>query len=278
MKMIMPNAFADVQSISKLLSWQDFYKNNLSIENIWYDISWFPFIKYSFDCQSGRTINNKLKKIAESGKIIYPNPSILFYTFYITPSTDLRVVILGQDPYPKYDSIIVHNDNLSKELIDIPQAMGMSFSVPSGMVLPSSLINIYKNLVKYGHMKKIPHECNLWLWANQGCLFLNSSLTVEKNSKESHMSLWSPITDRLIESISTYTKDVVFILWGAHALEKKKLIDIDRHFIIASSHPSGLSANKGLKGYPAFFDQDHFGIANNYLIKSGKKSILWALP
>ncbi len=155
--------------------------------------------------------------------------------------------------------------------------MGLSFSVPIDFEIPSSLVNIYSNLVKYNHIKEKPKSGNLENWAKQGCLLLNSSLTVLDGSdnKNCHKSIWKWFTDSIIKYISNNKEHVVFVLWGSEALEKLNLIDLDKHDAVISSHPSGLSANKKLKTYSAFNDVDHFGTINNMLEKWNMKTINW---
>ena len=157
--------------------------------------------------------------------------------------------------------------------------MGLSFSVPYGIKIPSSLQNIYKNLIKYKHINKMPKHGNLISWAYQGCLLLNASLTVVhgKENKNCHAQNWRSFSNKLIRYISNECKNVVFILWGAFALKKARFIDEDKHKIIISSHPSGLSYNKPLRTHQPFCNQDHFGIANKYLVENGRKPIIWRL-
>lgn len=182
-------------------------------------------------------------------KTIYPPKEQVFRVFNL-PLTDIKVVILGQDPY--------HNPN---------QACGLSFSVNDGVPLPKSLINIYKEL--NDDLGIEPSKSgNLESWFNQGVFLLNAVLTVEKNSPASHSKLgWQDFTDYIIETISKENNNVVFILWGAYARSKKKLIDESRHKIIESAHPSPLSAYRG------FFGSKVFSKTNSYLKEVGKEPI-----
>ena len=201
------------------------------------------------------------------GKIkIYPYPNLLFNAFILTPLSNVKVVILGQDPYHCNE---IHHDKI------IPQAMGLSFSVPKGMKIPSSLQNIYKNLLKYKHIEIKPNHGNLSFWAYQGCLMLNTSLTVQHSYPNSHSKYWLPFTDKIIKYISNKLNNIVFVLWGNPALNKLNLIDQNKHKIIISSHPSGLSYNKKLKNYDSFENTDHFGEINKYLKEKNKKQIIW---
>lgn len=251
-------------------SWRQFYKTNGSLLKCYYHQSWLIMFTKLLNNERFKKIEEKLKSIIENDKTvkIYPLPEYVFSAFQITPATNLKVVFIGQDPYfnSEYDK------NLDK---DVPQAHGLSFSVPKDMTIPSSLSNIYKNLIKFGHFKDKPNDGNLWFWASQGCLMLNTALTVQGSAAGSHMALWEWLTDYVIEYISQYMKNIVFVLWGAHAFKKISLIDLDKHYTIVSSHPSGLSVNKPFRNYPAFAEYDHFGKINEILKKNGQSTIIW---
>lgn len=252
---------------SKEEKWYDFFKNN-SLHDIPYDPSWTILFAQLKSNPLFAKLNDSLKNaVMRDSKIkIYPHPSYTFKAFSITSAHDINVVFVGQDPY--------FNHELYKDTY-VPQAMGLSFSVPHNMKIPSSLSNIYANLLKFGHIKQIPSSGNLWFWAAQGCLMLNTALTVEDNSKKSHSNIWQWFTDYVIEYISTYMTDIIFVLWGGDAYKKISLIDLDRHHTIISSHPSGLSANKPFREYPSFMEEDHFGKINNILSSTGRRKILW---
>lgn len=235
------------------MNWQDYYKNN---EEITSDI---PIIKNLLQNKKMKVINDCLKNSTEN---IYPLPKYLFYAFELTPFENIKVVILGQDPY-------------FNEINGTIQAMGLSFSVPDNIPIPSSLKNIYLNMIKYGHKKEFPKSGNLEYLAQQGCLMINTSLTVYANRPNSHTKMWEWFTDEIIDYISENKDNVVFVLWGNPSLKKMPLIDDTKHKIIISSHPSGLSCNKALRCYPAFMDNDHFGQINEFLIKNGKSPIIW---
>lgn len=209
--------------------------------------------------------DERYNKILDTIKLqthIYPKPEYLFGAFVACPASNLKVVILGQDPY-------------FNEEDGVPQAMGLSFSVPNDFSTPSSLLNIYRNMIKFGHLDQMPSNSNLWFWAVQGCLMLNTALTVKLGIKKSHSHLWRWMTDYMIEYISKYFDDIIFVLWGNDAYEKIELIDQDKHHTIISSHPSGLSAHKPFRDYPAFNDLDHFGEINLRLKKLNKTPIMW---
>lgn len=213
-------------------------------------------------------VNKVVNTTLKSGSDVFPYPKLLFNAFDKTDIDDIKVVILGQDPY-----INSHQYNNVK----IPQSMGLSFSVPIGISIPPSLRNIFGNQYTNNIVgRKQPHG-NLEEWTSQGCFLLNTALTVKEGTSGSHCNEWKSITDRIIKRISTKLNNIVFVLWGAPALQKKELIDCDKHKIIISSHPSGLSCNKPLRTYPAFIDVDHFGIINKYLIENEVEPIDWQL-
>ena len=200
-------------------------------------------------------LNNMIKEIDEQRltKTIYPPKEQVFRVFDL-PLKDIKVVILGQDPY--------HNPD---------QACGLSFSVNDGVPLPKSLINIYKELHDDLGIKPAKTG-NLESWFKQGVFLLNAVLTVEKNSPASHSKMgWENFTDYIIENISEKNENVVFVLWGAYARSKNKLIDSSKHKIIESAHPSPLSAYRG------FFGSKVFSQINNYLAENDRETINFEL-
>lgn len=251
----------------KLESWKSMFKcgenYHFDMREIVYDLSWKDMFEKLFESDLLDKISKELsEEIGTSKTEMYPPPELLFNTFKLTSFDDVKVVILGQDPY-------FHKG----------QAMGLSFSVPHKVETPSSLQNIYKNLKDHNHIKKIPKHGNLEFWAYQGCLMLNTSLTVldgDKN-KNCHQHVWKKFTNKIIQYISQNKKNVVFVLWGGSALEKLTLIDLDKHDVVASSHPSGLSVNKPLGKYPPFVSVDHFGEINRILKKWNMTPMVWDL-
>ena len=200
-------------------------------------------------------LNNMIKEIDEQRltKTIYPPKEQVFRVFDL-PLKDIKVVILGQDPY--------HNPD---------QACGLSFSENDGVPLPKSLINIYKELHDDLGIKPAKTG-NLESWFKQGVFLLNAVLTVEKNSPASHSKMgWENFTDYIIENISEKNENVVFVLWGAYARSKNKLIDSSKHKIIESAHPSPLSAYRG------FFGSKVFSQINSYLAENGRETINFKL-
>ncbi len=216
-------------------------------------------------------INKHLSDCLKSsnGKIqIFPYPELVFSALNTTPLNKVKVVILGQDPY---------FNQVNEGTTIVPQAMGLSFSIPVGVKIPSSLQNIFKNLKNFGHMTKNPNHGNLITWAYQGCLLLNTALTVPHGHANQHAKYWKKVTDAIIKYISNECDHVVFMLWGSNALDKKKYIDETKHLVTASSHPSGLSCHNKLRGYESFMSTDHFGKANDFLTSHGQKKIMWEI-
>ncbi|XP_042392891.1 uracil-DNA glycosylase, mitochondrial-like [Zingiber officinale] len=185
---------------------------------------------------------------------IYPPPYLIFYALHLTPFDQVKVVLIGQDPY--------HGAG---------QAMGLAFSVPEGVKIPSSLVNIFKELQEDLGCS-VPLNGNLERWAAQGVLLLNTVLTVRNHQANSHAKKgWEPFTDAIIRTISQKKSGVVFLLWGNSAQEKSRMIDGSKHHILKAAHPSGLSANRG------FFGCRHFSQTNQILEKLGLSPIYWQL-
>ena len=197
-----------------------------------------------------------LRQEYSAGKTIYPKGSQMFNAFNLTPLSEVKVVILGQDPY--------HGPG---------QAMGLSFSVPKIIPKPPSLNNILKEMAD--DIGTVPsRHGDLTHWAKQGVLLLNASLTVEEGDAGSHQGKgWEQFTDAVIDVINKQTEHTVFILWGSKAKLKGKFIDTDNHLILSAVHPSPLAANRG-----GFFGTKPFSKANEYLIQHGKSAIDWQLP
>ena len=197
-----------------------------------------------------------LKQEEAQGKIILPPPKQRFNALNSTPLNQVKVVILGQDPYPT-----------------VGHAHGLCFSVlPDTKPLPKSLININKELLRDVGADN-SHTGYLQPWAEQGVLLLNAVLTVEAGKANSHQNRgWETFTDAVIHEINVQTEHRVFILWGAYAQKKGKLIDRKKHLVIESPHPSPLSAYRG------FFGSQPFSKTNEYLLKHNQTTIQWQLP
>ncbi|MEI7369527.1 uracil-DNA glycosylase [Pectobacterium sp. 1950-15] len=188
-----------------------------------------------------------------AGKIIYPPQKDVFNAFRFTELHQVKVVILGQDPY--------HGPN---------QAHGLSFSVRPGVPAPPSLANIYKELASDIPGFEIPRHGFLQSWAEQGVLLLNTVLTVEAGQAHSHANLgWETFTDRVIAALNEQREGLIFLLWGSHAQKKGNIIDQRRHHILKSPHPSPLSAHRGFMGCK------HFSQANQLLEQQGLSPIDW---
>ncbi len=183
---------------------------------------------------------------------VYPPGPLIFNAFNSCPFNDVKVVLLGQDPYHEPD-----------------QAHGLCFSVNDGVAFPPSLLNIFKELnADLG--VPVPTTGNLSRWARQGVLLLNATLTVRAHQAGSHQGKgWERFTDAVIRLLSQQREGLVFMLWGGYAQKKAELIDPQRHLILRSAHPSPLSAYRG------FFGNHHFTLTNDYLIKHGKEPINW---
>ena len=185
-------------------------------------------------------------------KQIFPPGRQIFAAFNATPFNEVKVVILGQDPYH-----------------DVGQANGLCFSVNDGIQFPPSLRNIFQE-IHNDVGSPIPQSGDLTRWAKQGVLLLNATLTVEAHKAASHQRQgWEQFTDEVISHLSQHRQNVVFILWGSYAISKRTLINPDKHLILTSVHPSPLSAYRG------FFGNKHFSKANNYLVEHGKTPIVW---
>ena len=214
---------------------------------------WDEVLKDLFKSENYEKIREFLKS-EYSLHTIYPSMYDIFNAFKITPYKSIKAVILGQDPY--------HEPG---------QAHGLCFSVKEGTKLPPSLVNIYKEL--YSDLGIEPSESgDLTAWAKQGVLLLNTTLTVSRGVANSHSKCgWTEFTDEVIKKISEREKPVVFILWGGNARAKKSLIDLSRHFVIESAHPSPLSC------YNGFFGSKPFSRTNEYLKSIGETPIDWRL-
>jgi uracil-DNA glycosylase len=186
--------------------------------------------------------------------ICFPPKELIFSAFNQFDFNDLKVVIIGQDPY--------HGEN---------EANGLCFSVNDNVKIPPSLLNIFKEINLDFNTVFLPTSGNLERWAKQGILLLNASLTVRKDLPNSHKHLkWNVFTDAVIKKISEENSNIVFLLWGNFAIQKEKLIDFTKHQILKSGHPSPMSANQG-----KWFGNKHFSQTNDYLKSIGKPEIQW---
>ena len=219
--------------------------------NVKIEPSWKAVLENEFEQPYFQAIASFLRREKEAGKVIYPPGPLIFNAFDSTPFEQVKVVILGQDPY--------HNPG---------EAMGLSFSVPRGVATPPSLKNIYKEL-NSDVGAPIPAHGDLSSWAKQGVFLLNAMLTVEHKQAQSHQHIgWQNFTDAVIRKLSEQREHLVFMLWGNFARKKASLIDASRHLILEAAHPSPLAGG-------AFFGCKHFSKANAYLEENGLTQIDW---
>jgi uracil-DNA glycosylase len=223
--------------------------------NVQIEQGWKNVLKGEFNKDYFAEIVTWLKTEKISNSTVYPPGSLIFNAFDQTPFEQLKVVVIGQDPY--------HGPG---------QAHGLSFSVPEGVKPPPSLQNMFKELRSDLGIQMPTDYGNLTQWAKQGVLLLNASLTVRANQPNSHARIgWMEFTDAVIKTISAKKSNVVFLLWGRFAQEKQPLIDETKHYVLKAAHPSPLSADKG------FFGCRHFSKTNAILVKHGKDPIDWQL-
>lgn len=219
---------------------------NVKIDEGWQNILSVEFEKPYFQQLAG-FVKSEYKKAT-----IYPPGNEIFAAFDLCPFSDVKVVILGQDPY--------HGPG---------QAHGLCFSVRDGVAFPPSLRNIFKE-IHNDLLLPVPQSGNLSRWARQGVFMLNATLTVRAHQPGSHQKKgWETFTDAAIQAVSDNKDHVVFILWGAYAQRKGALIDRSKHLVLESVHPSPLSASRG------FFGNHHFSIANRYLQSKGLMPVEW---
>jgi uracil-DNA glycosylase len=214
--------------------------------------SWLAVIGNELEKPYMQALRYFLKEEKAAGKVIFPPSLLIFNAFNHTPFEQVRVVIIGQDPY--------HGPN---------QAHGLSFSVPQGMDLPPSLLNIYKEIAADLNIK-MSRNGDLTPWADQGVLLLNATLTVEQAKAGAHQGKgWEAFTDAAIAALNTHREGLVFVLWGSYAQKKGAFIDESKHLVLKSVHPSPLSAHRG------FFGNHQFSTINQYLSQRGQTPINW---
>ena len=215
------------------------------------DASWEEHLRGEIEEPYFAELVEKLNSEYEN-EVCYPSKKLIFNAFNLCPFNNVKVVILGQDPYYKKE-----------------QAMGLSFSVPEGIKLPLSLRKIYKE-IEEDLCISMPKSGNLTRWAEQGVLLLNTTLTVRAGAANSHKDLgWQKFTDAAIEIINTHREHIVFMLWGGFARSKKRLIDTNRHCIIESYHPAARQRYK--------FKKHQFTCCNAYLKQQGLEEIDWLM-
>lgn len=221
---------------------------------ILYHPSWTPIVKPLFQQDFMKRLSHFVQQ-ERANAVVFPPADLVFNALRLTPFDEVKVVILGQDPY--------HN---------IGQAHGLSFSVPAGIPHPPSLRNIFAELVTDIPGFEVPVSGDLTRWAQQGVLLLNATLTVRAHEAGSHQRRgWEDFTDHIIREISQRLEHVVFILWGSYAQKKAQFVDSSKHLVLRSVHPSPLSVYRG------FFGSKPFSQANHYLQANGRQPIDWRL-
>ncbi|MEM6901251.1 MAG: uracil-DNA glycosylase [Pseudomonadota bacterium] len=216
------------------------------------ETSWGEQLGGAMQSPSFRSLEESLDAREQSGAVIYPPKDKVFSAFELTPFEEVKVVILGQDPY--------HGPG---------QAMGLAFSVPEDVQLPPSLKNIFKEIEADIGSHSL-NSGDLTDWARQGVFLLNTSLTVEDGTAGAHATLgWEPFTDAAVSALSAGRDHLVFMLWGAHAQKKQALINSDKHLVLKAVHPSPLSA------YQGFFGCRHFSAANKWLQDRKIAPVVW---
>lgn len=216
------------------------------------DPSWKEVLKEEFEKEYFKRLTSFVKEEYSGSTPIYPPARLIFNAFDHCPFNDVKVVILGQDPY--------HGAG---------QANGLCFSVNKGVQFPPSLLNIFKE-IESDTGTPIPQDGDLTRWSDQGVLLLNATLTVRAAQAGSHQKRgWEEFTDAAIRELAQRRENLAFILWGSYAQKKGAFIDRNRHLVLTSPHPSPLSA------YQGFFGNHHFSRANAYLAEHGKSTIKW---
>ncbi len=221
---------------------------------------WQALIHQQSELEYFKSLQQEISKQRQQGEMIFPLEQDVLSAFSYCDLSEVKVVILGQDPY--------HGEGANQQ----PQAHGLAFSVNHGIKIPPSLVNIYKELTTDINGFSAPSHGNLVEWAKQGVLLLNTVLTVKKGQAHSHAKLgWEIFTDAIIDAINAKNTGCVFILWGSHAQKVAKRLDNNKHAILSGPHPSPLSAYRG------FFGCQHFSKANQWLQKMGKTQVNWQL-
>ena len=227
-----------------------------SLERVKLDPEWKRALAGEFDAPYMTQLRSFLEQEKKAGKTIYPPGPEIFNALNTTPLSQVKAVILGQDPY--------HGPG---------QAHGLCFSVRRGVAPPPSLQNIFRELHTDLDLP-IPRHGELTHWAEQGVLLLNSVLTVESGKAGSHQNRgWETFTDAVIRVLNEEREHLVFLLWGSYAQRKGRIINTKKHLVLKAAHPSPLSANRG-----GWFGNHHFSQANRYLEANGRSSVDWTLP
>ncbi len=220
--------------------------------NVKIETSWKQQLGEEFDKPYFANLTQQVREAYRQGTC-YPPGNLIFNAFNLCPFDKVKVVIIGQDPY--------HAPG---------QAMGLSFSVPEGIAMPPSLLNIFKE-IQDDLGKPMPANGDLTRWAEQGVLLLNATLTVQAHQANSHQKFgWDTFTDAAIKALSSHRRGLVYMLWGGYARSKRYLIDQQHNLVLESVHPSPLSANRG-----GWFGQHQFSRCNEYLERMGQVPVVW---
>lgn len=220
--------------------------------NVKIEASWKQHLGEEFDKPYFANLTQQVREAYRQGTC-YPPGNLIFNAFNLCPFDKVKVVIIGQDPY--------HAPG---------QAMGLSFSVPEGIAMPPSLLNIFKE-IQDDLGKPMPANGDLTRWAEQGVLLLNATLTVQAHQANSHQKFgWDTFTDAAIKALSSHRRGLVYMLWGGYARSKRYLIDQQHNLVLESVHPSPLSANRG-----GWFGQHQFSRCNEYLERMGQVPVVW---
>jgi uracil-DNA glycosylase len=247
--------------------WGTKYKNKqIKLRELVKNPRWNNFFDQEEKKPYFKKIELMLAEMVEKKMSIFPYPELVFYIMNVLSPEDIKVILIGQDPYPG-----THIINGKK----IPDAMGMSFSAPAGAPLPRSLNNIYKNLVEFGHWSHMENSGSLVGWLAQGCFFMNSAWTVFESKPNSHKELWDEFSGNLIKYFSKNLSGIVYVMWGREALNRKIHIDAKKNRFVISSHPSPFSVDNNLGSYLPFSKVDHFGEINKHLRELSKEEIIW---
>ncbi|AEX61453.1 putative uracil-DNA glycosylase [Megavirus courdo7] len=257
-------------------TWKEcFPDNNVKLRSLIFNPGWNEFFDQIENKKYFSKLEENLSNFMKKGQNIIPYPELLFNTLNILAPRKIKVIILGQDPYP---------GECKK---GVPNAMGVSFSVPLNCRVPASLDNIYNNMVRFKNLSKKPNHGCLASWIVQGCFLFNSSFTNILFQTNAHQKIWNEFTADLLKYITNKCTNLVFIVWGKFAHILCENIDPNKHHMITSSHPSPMSCDRTFVGtkygtkekivYPSFKTVNHFTLANKYLLSVGKQDILWNL-
>lgn len=263
---------------------QCFPDSKVSLRSLVFNSAWDEFFTRIEKKSYFKKIENFLSDLIVKNKNIFPYGELVFNSFNTLSPDNIRVIIMGQDPYPGVCMV-------GKK--KIPNASGLSFYVPIGSPVSKSLNNIYENLLKHNHIQIKPNSGCLAYWILQGCFLINATFTTIEGKKNEHQDIWKCFTNDLMAYLTEKYQNLVFLVWGKNAHYLCQKINPKEHCIITSSHPSPMSCNGPMTGsmygefkdernrkritFPSFAETDHFGKANKYLKSVGKNRICWSI-